>query len=154
MHISVFCFFFQLCLFAEGTRFTPEKHKASMEFSKKNNLPILRHHLFPRTKGFCFLMNNMKDSRNTHTFGLFLSLLLCYVYPVGAVYDVTTCYRGPKEPSIVGVVNAEPSSADICVRRFPISEIPTGSDQELSDWLIERFKEKVREGVDGIDELI
>lgn len=71
---------------------------------------------------------------------------------VGAVYDITTCYRGPKEPSIVGVVNAESSSADICVRRYPISEIPRGSDEELSDWLIERFKEKVVPGRERIVE--
>jgi lysophosphatidic acid acyltransferase/lysophosphatidylinositol acyltransferase len=50
-------------LFAEGTRFTEEKYKLSVEFSKKKGLPVLKHHLFPRTKGFCFLMEHMKDSR-------------------------------------------------------------------------------------------
>jgi hypothetical protein len=65
------------------------------------------------------------------------------LHAVGAVYDVTTCYRGAKEPSIVGVINAEPCSADLNVRRYPISDIPTGSEKEMSDWLINLFKEKV-----------
>lgn len=52
----------QLCLYAEGTRFTEEKHKLSMEYSRKNGLPVLKHHLFPRTKGFCFLVKNMENT--------------------------------------------------------------------------------------------
>ncbi len=65
------------------------------------------------------------------------------IYVVGAIYDVTICYRGPKEPSIMGVVNAESCGADICVRRIPISSLPLGSDKELSEWLINLYKEKV-----------
>jgi len=37
---------------AEGTRFTAEKHEASKNFAKEKGLPILKHHLTPRTKGF------------------------------------------------------------------------------------------------------
>lgn len=55
-------FLFQLCLFAEGTRFTKEKHELSMEYARKNGLPIFKHHLFPRTKGFTFLLKNMEDT--------------------------------------------------------------------------------------------
>lgn len=41
-----------LLIFAEGTRFSQEKYRASLEFAKqKGNLPILKHHLVPRTKG-------------------------------------------------------------------------------------------------------
>ena len=52
----------QLCLFAEGTRFTEEKHKISVEFAKSRGLPIFKHHLIPRTKGFCFLVKHLKDA--------------------------------------------------------------------------------------------
>lgn len=45
-------FFFQLLLFAEGTRFSDDKHKASLNFAKEKGLPLLQHHLTPRTKGF------------------------------------------------------------------------------------------------------
>ena len=50
----------QLCLFAEGSRFTEEKHAASVEYCKTNGLPVLKHHLFPRTKGFALLAKHMK----------------------------------------------------------------------------------------------
>lgn len=49
----------QLCLFAEGTRFTPEKHEVSKEFARSRGLPELKHHLIPRTKGFNFVLKNM-----------------------------------------------------------------------------------------------
>lgn len=47
--------------FCEGTRFTPEKHKASMEFAKARDLPQLKHHLCPRTSGFNFSATYLKD---------------------------------------------------------------------------------------------
>ena len=53
-------FFFQLLLFPEGTRFTPEKHEASLEVSRKKGYPELKHHLLPRTKGFAYSMQEMK----------------------------------------------------------------------------------------------
>ncbi len=62
---------------------------------------------------------------------------------VGAVYDVTICYRGEREPSIVGVMNVEPCASDICMRRYPLSEIPRDSDEAMSKWLIDLFKNKV-----------
>lgn len=46
------CIFFQLLLTPEGTRFTPKKHEASIKFAMEKNLPILKHHLTPRTRGF------------------------------------------------------------------------------------------------------
>lgn len=42
----------QLLLFAEGTRFTEDKHKTSLNFAKDKGLPLLKRHLTPRTKGF------------------------------------------------------------------------------------------------------
>lgn len=53
----------QLVLFAEGTRFTEEKHRISVEFAQQRGLPVLKHHLLPRTKGFSFLVKHMKDVR-------------------------------------------------------------------------------------------
>ena len=52
----------QLCLFAEGTRFTPEKHEVSKEFARSRGLPVLKHHLIPRTKGFNFIMKHMEGT--------------------------------------------------------------------------------------------
>lgn len=51
-YFNFICMLFQLLLNAEGTRFTPSKHAASQKFAVEHNLPILKHHLTPRTKGF------------------------------------------------------------------------------------------------------
>ena len=47
--------------FCEGTRFTDEKHAASMEIAKSKGLPLLKHHLLPRTKGFTLLTSIAKN---------------------------------------------------------------------------------------------
>ena len=52
----------QLLLFCEGTRFTEAKHKASMEVARKKGLPVLKHHLLPRTKGFVLSVNGLKGT--------------------------------------------------------------------------------------------
>ena len=49
-------------MYAEGTRYTEAKHKASIEYAKSKNLPIYKHHLLPRIKGFNLLM---QSGRNT-----------------------------------------------------------------------------------------
>lgn len=36
----------------EGTRYTKKKHEASLKFAKEKDLPLLKHHLTPRTRGF------------------------------------------------------------------------------------------------------
>lgn len=48
-------------IFCEGTRFTKEKHKASMEYAKLKGYKELKHHLLPRTKGFHLLMQLAKS---------------------------------------------------------------------------------------------
>ena len=48
-----------LLLFPEGTRFTKEKHRASLEFAAQSGFPQLEHHLTPRTKGFSYLVENV-----------------------------------------------------------------------------------------------
>jgi len=53
-------FFRQLLLFCEGTRFTEAKHAASMEVARQKGLPLLKHHLLPRTKGFVHSVNGLK----------------------------------------------------------------------------------------------
>ena len=42
-------------MFCEGTRFTKEKHEASMKIAREKGLRELKHHLLPRTKGFSLL---------------------------------------------------------------------------------------------------
>lgn len=50
----------QLLLYPEGTRFTKKKHEAAVEFARSKNLPVLKHLLQPRTKGFQYLRQRIK----------------------------------------------------------------------------------------------
>ena len=73
---------------------------------------------------------------------------VCFVSlsAVPCIYDITICYRDNKEPTLVGVVNAEPCRADMMVRRYPVSDIDTSSEEAMSEWLVNLFKDKVRDG--------
>jgi lysophosphatidic acid acyltransferase/lysophosphatidylinositol acyltransferase len=64
---------FQLTMFPEGTRFTPDKHKASMVVAREKGLPELKHHLLPRTRGFVAGLPYLKGK-------------------VPAIYDVTVAF--------------------------------------------------------------
>ena len=52
-----------LLLYPEGTRMSPEKLEASQKFAEQRNLPILKHHLIPRLKGFVHIMKNLDTSK-------------------------------------------------------------------------------------------
>lgn len=60
--LTSLCFCFQMLIFCEGTRFTEEKHKLSMEFAAKKGLKPLKHHLMPRTGGFHMIAKGVRDS--------------------------------------------------------------------------------------------
>lgn len=54
-------FIIQILILCEGTRFTEEKHKKSMEYARAKGFKELKHHLLPRTKGFTLLMQLAKN---------------------------------------------------------------------------------------------
>lgn len=54
----------QVAIFCEGTRFTKEKHARGLEYAKKNDLPLLKHHITPRTKGFALLAEHLREGAN------------------------------------------------------------------------------------------
>ncbi|KAG8537125.1 hypothetical protein GDO81_025033, partial [Engystomops pustulosus] len=109
-------------LYCEGTRFTETKHKISMEVADKKGLARLKHHLLPRTKGFT-------------------TALQCLRGTVSAVYDVTLNFRENKNPSLLGILYGKKYEADMCVRRFPVEEIPE-DEQEAAAWLHKLYQEK------------
>jgi len=48
-------------LFPEGTRYTKEKYLAGKEFSESRGLPVLKHCLVPRSKGWSFTVANLES---------------------------------------------------------------------------------------------
>ena len=51
-------------LCCEGTRFTKEKHEASMKVAREKGLPELKHHLLPRTKAFTMIAKSGAKKSN------------------------------------------------------------------------------------------
>jgi len=114
-----------LLLFAEGTRLNPEKLEASRDFARKRGLPVLRHCLTPRTKGFSFIMEQIDRQ----------------VIPY--VYDVTLAINskdgGPA--TISSILLGRKTVGEIYIRRFDINEIPKTTD-ESAQFLMDVYKSK------------
>ena len=109
--------------FLEGTRFTPAKRDRSQAYASKNGLPILKHVLIPRTKGFVATVQGLESH-------------------LQAVYDMTIGYVG-KTPTLKEWIQGKVKVVHLNIRRFPIASLPK-EEKALSDWAIERFKEKDR----------
>lgn len=110
-----------LCSFPEGTRITEEKLVRSQAFMSSRSIPIFRHVLFPRVKGFVASVTALRPHLN-------------------AVYDVTIGY--PKGiPTLWQWIEGWVGDWHIHVRRFPISVLPEQS-KDLSMWLTLRYQEK------------
>jgi lysophosphatidic acid acyltransferase / lysophosphatidylinositol acyltransferase len=106
--------------FAEGTRFTEEKNKASIEFAKSKNLPIYKYHLLPRTKGFkaCVeVMKKMKDKK-------------CIIM------HVQTYCKGP-EPTVLNLFRGKSMEFHIFVEAIPIEEV-----EATDKWLFDLYQRK------------
>ena len=58
----------QVCIFCEGTRFTEAKYQSAVEFARKRGLKEFKHHLYPRTKGFAVLAENLKHRGKNYNF--------------------------------------------------------------------------------------
>uniref|UniRef100_A0A8C7TH93 1-acyl-sn-glycerol-3-phosphate acyltransferase delta n=1 Tax=Oncorhynchus mykiss TaxID=8022 RepID=A0A8C7TH93_ONCMY len=113
---------FWFLLHCEGTRFTEEKHRVSMEVAEKKSLPKLKHHLLPRTKGFWVAVQNLRGT-------------------VAAVYCCTLNFRNNETPTLWGVLNGEKYHPDLYVRRIPLESIPE-DEAECSAWLHKLYQEK------------
>jgi 1-acyl-sn-glycerol-3-phosphate acyltransferase len=113
-------------MYPEGTRITPQKRELSQQFAReRGNLPLLKHVLLPRTKGFKFVCKHLPT----------------------AVSNVTDCTVGYRQHHLAladilkqGFFSC--AGVDVHVRRIPWSELPVEDDEKLSAWLIDDFKQK------------
>lgn len=119
-------FTIQLLLNAEGTRFTPEKHKASVEFAKERGLPVLNHHLIPRTKGFTTSLPFLRRKCN-------------YIVDVQLAFDK----NAKVAPTITNLLFGKKIEAHLYIRMIRIDEIPH-TEEGAAEWLHELFRRKDR----------
>ena len=110
-----------LITFAEGTRIRPHKLEAARAFAQERGIHPPEHVLIPRTKGFTATVAGLRGH-------------------VDAIYDLTMGYV-EGVPTLWQYIKGFVPVAHMHVRRFPIADIPVDEEQ-LSDWLLNRFQEK------------
>ncbi|CAD7002339.1 unnamed protein product [Ceratitis capitata] len=113
-----------LLLNAEGTRFTPKKHEACVKFAEERGLPLLKHHLTPRTKGFTTSLPTMRGR-------------------CAAIYDTNLAFRkdAKNDPTISTLLNGYSVEGHLFARRIPLEMVPEG-EKEAAEWLHNLYKEK------------
>ncbi|CAB0019411.1 unnamed protein product [Nesidiocoris tenuis] len=113
-----------LLLFAEGTRFTPDKHKASLSFAKEKGLPQLKHHLTPRTKGFISSLPQLRGK-------------------VPAIYNIQMVFRPEDKvaPTVMNLLLGKPVVAHMHFERIPLEEVPE-DEEKASQWLRDLYLRK------------
>lgn len=112
-----------ILLFPEGTRFTKDKYLASKKFADSRNLPVLKHHLVPRTKGFSYTISHLDPAKITW------------------VYDVTLGCDTAIAPTLTNVLMGHSTSAHMYIRRYRLADIPK-DDEGSSQWLSNLYIEK------------
>ncbi|MCP4679271.1 MAG: acyltransferase [Deltaproteobacteria bacterium] len=115
---------FWIILFVEGTRLTPAKLAKSHQYAESRNEQPLRHLLLPRTKGFTSAVIGLRDGH------------------LDAVYDLTIGYTDGV-PTLSQYVAGVSKVAHFHVRRYVAADLPE-TEEALSEWLMERFREKDR----------
>ncbi|XP_050309235.1 1-acyl-sn-glycerol-3-phosphate acyltransferase gamma-like isoform X2 [Anthonomus grandis grandis] len=118
-----------LLLFPEGTRFTPNKHETSLKYARENNLPELKHHLLPRTKGFIASLPSMRGK-------------------IPAIYDTVVVFKedDPVAPTITNLLFGKSVTAHMYIKRVPLEEVPH-TEPEQEKYLRQMFlrKDKMKE---------
>jgi lysophosphatidic acid acyltransferase / lysophosphatidylinositol acyltransferase len=107
---------------AEGTRFTKEKHEASVKFAKERNIQPLKHHLMPRPKGFMTCVPILKKNQTKVTV---LNYQLAY---------------NPKdkvEPTLLNILKGEKVTSHVYLSVVPMEQIDATPES-----LINVYREK------------
>jgi len=116
---------YQMILFPEGTNFTSATKKKSLKYGEANNLKPLNHLLHPRTTGFTYIVQKMRENGGLH-----------------AVYDVTLGYPDMVPETEQDLMDGNfPNEVHFHIKRHPISTLPT-TYIGLEKWLQELWREK------------
>ncbi|XP_017840748.1 1-acyl-sn-glycerol-3-phosphate acyltransferase gamma-like [Drosophila busckii] len=115
-----------LLLNAEGTRFTPSKHEASVKFAQERGMTVLKHHLIPRTKGFTASLPSLRG-----------------ICPV--IYDINLAFKQDEKvpPTMHSLLNGKSVEPYMLMRRIPLERVPD-DEKEAAAWLQQLFVEKDR----------
>ncbi|XP_031566730.1 lysocardiolipin acyltransferase 1-like [Actinia tenebrosa] len=116
----------QLMIFPEGTNLDEKSQPRSESYARKNNLPIYKHVLHPRVRGFIHCVEKLRKATKR----------LDAVYDVTIGYDEDYCY---KEQDII--TGNFPKEIHFHIQRYTTSELPS-EYTSLEEWLVKRWAEK------------
>ncbi|XP_078505983.1 lysocardiolipin acyltransferase 1 isoform X1 [Lissotriton helveticus] len=115
----------QLLIFPEGTDLTANTKARSDEFAEKNGLQKYDYVLHPRTTGFTFIVDRLREGQN-----------------LDAIHDITVAYPRNIPQTEKHLLNGNfPREIHFHVKRYPVETLPA-SREELMQWCQERWQEK------------
>lgn len=115
---------FWLMSHLEGTRLTSEKLSSSQDFSKLRKLPVLKHTLLPRVKGFIGAMQQLRGN-------------------LDCIYDITIMHPDGYPSLWRCWSGTETRSTHLYVRKIAMSELPDVNDEEaLKTWVYNLYYSK------------
>lgn len=97
-----------------------------MEFAKERGIPVLKHHLIPRTKGFTTSLPYLRNKCK-------------YIVDVQLAFDKNARVA----PTITNLLFGEAIEAHLYIRLVNVEEIPHTEDG-AAEWLHELFRRKDR----------
>ncbi|CAF1097206.1 unnamed protein product [Adineta ricciae] len=119
-------YYFSFLMACEGTRYTERKREESMKYAREKNLPELKYHILPRTRGFTMIMQGAKGK-------------------IPAVYDFMLAFsKDSASPTFRTLLKGESCKAQLYIKRYPIAGIPYEDESKCADWLHHLFQEKDR----------
>ena len=114
-----------LLIFPEGTDYSMHSMTKSKSYAEKNNLPIYKHVLHPRLRGFTYCVEKMRSHNG-----------------IDAIYDVTIGYLGNICQSEFDLAMGNlPKNVHFHIKRHPIGDVPE-SIEGLEKWCTEKWAEK------------
>lgn len=122
-----------LISYSEATRYTPQKYLETVQWCKAQGKRTPRYTLYPRTKGFVTTVKALRDSGS-----------------VQAVYSLTIAYAHGNHffeaPSMWETLSTPDLQKDwrfhVHAQRYDLKELRDFSDEQLAQWLEDRWMEK------------
>ncbi|GAB1301315.1 Lysocardiolipin acyltransferase 1 [Apodemus speciosus] len=153
----------QLLIFPEGTDLTENNKARSNDFAEKNGLQKYEYVLHPRTTGFTFVVDRLREgkSEKESTVEGVLEPSMCQLHGNGhkilldqdfmgglqgknldAVHDITVAYpyNIPQTEKHL-LLGDFPKEIHFHVHRYPVGTLPT-SKEDLQLWCHKRWEEK------------
>lgn len=115
----------QLLIFPEGTDLTENSKARSNDFAEKNGLQKYEYVLHPRTTGFTFVVDRLREGKN-----------------LDAVHDITVAYPQNIPQTERHLLQGDfPREIHFHVHRYPVDTLPA-SKEDLQLWCHKRWEEK------------